>query len=190
MTITSLNLSERPYPPSELTPVSSLPRVWVGFLFAAAFLWAELAELEAGNADSIGPYTITAAITGWVYWLFCVHRFHKILREISRDQDGDPTYRTTPAQAVGFHFIPIYSLVWIFKWPIDLVEYVNGHSSARMISGGLLGTLYFGSILVLRLLDGAVGLALMFGLGLYIAQNLRRAVREYEQLRGAAEVFE
>src|SRR5215212_9223493 len=47
-----------------------------------------------------------------------LHRFHKILREISLDEEGDPTYRTTPGQAVGYHFIPIYSLVWIFKWPI------------------------------------------------------------------------
>jgi hypothetical protein len=188
MTLASLNLSNRPYPRSE--PVSSLPHVWVGFLFAGAFLWAEIVEAEAGNTDLIGPYTLAAALAGWAYWLFCVHRFHKILREISLDEEGDPTYRTTPGQAVGYHFIPFYGIVWLFKWPMDLVRYVNDHSSARMISGGLLGTLYFGSVLVLRLLDGAAGFVLIFALGLYTASKLRQAVLEHEQLREAAQVFE
>jgi hypothetical protein len=171
-------------------PLSSLPHVWVGFLFAGAFLWAEIVEAEAGNTDLIGPYTFTASLAGWAYWLFCVHRFHKILREISLDEEGDPTYRTTPWKAVGYHFVPIYSVVWIFKWPIDLVRYVNSHSSAQMMSGGTLGTFLFGATLVVLLFDGAAGLAMIFGLGLYIASKLRQAVLEHEQLREAAGVFE
>jgi hypothetical protein len=173
-----------------LGPISRLPHVWVGFLFALAFFLAEVIEVTGGNVSGLGPYTIMSAIAGWWYWLFCVHRFHKILGELSPHVDGEPTYQTTPGKAVGYHFIPFYNLFWIFKWPSELVRYVNSQdSSAQMISGGILGTCLLLGSLLSRLLDTAIGISLTFGVGLYIAGQLRQTIKRHNQLREAANTF-
>jgi hypothetical protein len=45
------------------------------------------------------------------------------------------------------------------------------------------------SVLTMRLVDGFVGLSLMFGLALYLKRKLRQAVTEHEATRGVVEVF-
>lgn len=68
----------------EHQPESSLPHVWVGFLFALAFLVAEFVEVFTGNEEAtVTIPTLLIGIGGWVYWLFCVYRMHKVLEELT-----------------------------------------------------------------------------------------------------------
>jgi hypothetical protein len=154
----------------ELPAKSSLPWVWFGFLFAAAFVIEETLIIGLELDQSVGMVVlILIEIAGWIYWLFCVSRFHRILREVSRNQ-----YPITGAEAVGKHFIPFYNLVWVFRWPAVLSEYLNRRDRVKMVSGNLLGLFLLLSLLIGRFLDGGVGLTGTFAVGMYISAKLRR----------------
>lgn len=162
-----------PEPPMESVPKSSFPWVWLGFMFALAFiiletLWLVL-ELEEKQVD--GGLTLIA-IGGFVYWLVCIHRLHKILVELKR---GYP-YPITGAEAVGKHFIPFYNIYWVFKWPSVMASYINERGRVRMVPGFLVGLMLFLSLL-LRYFDGGVGLAMLFGTTAYISSKLKHHVQ-------------
>lgn len=172
-----------------LAPPSRLPRIWVGYLLAFGFLVAEVVEAAQGNDSQLGPLTLSASVLGSIYWFFCIHRFHRILGELSPQVDGEPTYPITPKQAVGYHFIPFYNLVWLFKWPRELKDFVERHFSVRVASAAGLGTILLLSTLVMRVIDGFLGLTFMFTVALYISRKLRQAVIEREALRGTVGTF-
>jgi hypothetical protein len=110
-------------------------------------------------------------IAGWIYFVVCVHRIHKILNELAHNR-----YPYTPGEAAGRHFIPFYNFVWMFKWPSELSRYINGKGRVQMVSGGLLGTLLLLSLLV-RLFDGAFGMAFLFGVTMYISFKVKQHVK-------------
>ncbi|HTG32327.1 MAG TPA: hypothetical protein VLB76_05305 [Thermoanaerobaculia bacterium] len=189
MSLTMLDLSgEGQRATYSQEPVPPLRKIWIGFAFAFAFLVGEGVYLAAGEspAAKLGP--LMAAFAGWFYWLACVQRFHTILNRISPRVAGAPTYPITPSQAVGYHFIPFFNLFWLFKWPMVLSKYLRENTSVRMVPGALLGLLGFLGLL-LRVVDGFLGLSVMFCVAFYISRKLREAVAEYESLRDASEVF-
>ncbi|HUU51862.1 MAG TPA: protein kinase [Candidatus Heimdallarchaeota archaeon] len=153
-------------------PFSALPKVWIGFIIAGVFLLVELIALASGyDMDDLLLYLLAIGLVGTVYWLFCVHRFHKILREMNR------SYQISPGAAVGYHFIPFYNFYWIFKWPIEFSKYINAQGSVKMVQGGLLGALLLIALLINRFFDGAVGMTFIFGIGTYMANILRRQIQ-------------
>ncbi len=93
------SLDERP-------PQSSLPHVWIGFLFAAAFLIGESVLVYFEDEVTGILKLLPIALGGWIYWLFCVYRFHKVVNEVSAQQ-----YPFSPGEAVGKHFIPFYNFM-------------------------------------------------------------------------------
>src|SRR5437016_14682498 len=116
---------------------SSLPWVWFGFVFAVAFLVAEVAELFLDlNQEAFKSLFVLIVLAGWIYWLFCVHRFHKILGEMSANR-----YPIAPGEAVGKHFIPFYNFYCLFAWPLALSNHINRRGHVRMVSGALIGFL-------------------------------------------------
>lgn len=153
---------------------SSLPWVWFGFAFAIAFFAAELAELFLELDQSFQLVFVIIILSGWIYWLACVHRFHKILDEMSAH-----SYHIAPSEAVAKHFIPFYNFYWIFAWPSSLSSHLNSRGHVRMISGGLIGLGLLVSVL-LRYVDGALGLALTFAVGMYISAKLRKHMKAIE----------
>ncbi len=165
--------STTPDSSSEEVPAkSSPPWVWFGFVFAAAFLVAEFVSLFTGMSDE-GERVLFLfiAFSGALYWLFCVHRFHKILGEMSRNH-----YSIKPSEAVWKHFIPFLNLIWIFQWPTEFSDYINARGRVRMVSGKVIGLLLLISSL-LRFVDGAVGLSCVFGVTLYLSAKLRRHMK-------------
>jgi hypothetical protein len=154
----------------EVPAKSSLPRVWFGFFFVAAFVIEETLLVAFGLDQSLATSVlILIAIGGWIYWLFCVSRFHNILREISRNH-----YPITGAEAAWKHIIPFYNLVWIFRWPSTMSDYLNQRQRVTMVSGNLLGACLLISLLIGRFLDGGVGLTGTFAVGMYISAKLRK----------------
>ncbi|MEO6192690.1 MAG: hypothetical protein ABIS20_06745 [Thermoanaerobaculia bacterium] len=170
-------------------PVWPLHKIWIGFAFAFAFLAAEIVDAAVGG-QSPGTKLVLlgAAIAGWYYWLTCVQRFHTILNQISPRVARASTYPITPRQAVSYHFIPFYNLFWLFKWQMVLSKYLRENTSVRMVPGSLLGLLSLLALL-LRVVDGFLGLSVMFFVGLYISRKLREAIAEHERVRNASEVF-
>jgi hypothetical protein len=169
-------------------PVPPLRKIWIGFALAFAFLVGEVVYFAAGESPGAKLGLLAAAIAGSVYWFACVHRFHTILNQISPHVAGASIYPITPSQAVGYHFIPVYNFFWFFKWPVVLSKYLRENTSVRMVPGSVLGLLCFLGLL-LRFVDGFLGLSVIFCVGLYISRKLREAVAEHESLRDASDVF-
>ena len=175
--LTSLSLL--PDSLEEVPAKSSLAWVWIGFLFAVAFLIQELLALFLEMDESLAHLLLVLiAISGWIYWLFCVSRFHKILGEVSRNQ-----YPISTFEAVGKHFIPFYNLVWVFRWPVAISEYLNRRGRVQMVSGNLLGVALLVSLLTSRFFDGGIGLIGTFSVGMYISAKLRRHL---EAIKGSS----
>ena len=147
---------------------SSLPWVWFGFVFAVAFLAAEFAELFMELDKSFQLVFVIIVLSGWIYWLVCVHRFHKILEEMTRQR-----YPISAGESVLKHFIPFYNVYWIVAWPASLSKHLNSRGHTQMLPGVLIGIGLLGSVL-LRYVDGGIGLALTFGIGMYVSAKLRQ----------------
>lgn len=158
--------------PAESPVKSSPPWVWIGFLFAGAFFMIEvffvILELEEGPIN--GVLTLLM-IGGWIYWLVCVHRIHKILAELTRNR-----YPISPGEAAFKHIIPFYNLVWVFRWPAALTDYVNRQGRVKMISGYVIGAMLLFSLL-LRMVDGAFGMAFIFGVTMYVSNKVKQHVK-------------
>jgi hypothetical protein len=156
----------------DIPAVSSPPWVWFGFVFAIAFLVAEFADLFFDlDKQSLQLVFVMIVLAGWIYWLFCVYRFHKILAEMTRHR-----YSIQPGEAVGKHFIPFYNIYWLFAWPSTLSSHLNQAGRVNMLPGGLIGFVLLVSLL-LRYVDGAMGLALTYAVGLYISAKLRKHMK-------------
>jgi hypothetical protein len=164
-------------------PYSPPRRIWIGFVFALLYLGLEIAGIGQENED-IALWASLAGLVGWICWLTCVSRFHKILGELSPYEDGEPTYLFTPRRSVIYHFIPLLNVYWIFRWPREMVKFLREQTSVQIVSGWGLGAILFIGVFL-----GGLGLCLMFGVGLYLSGRLRQAIAEHEAIRGAAGVF-
>ncbi|MGH9874370.1 MAG: hypothetical protein ACRD9S_18100 [Pyrinomonadaceae bacterium] len=156
----------------EVPAKSSLPWVWFGFFFVAAFLTEETLLFALELDPEVGMLVlILIALAGYIYWLFCVSRFHTILGEVSRNH-----YPISGAEAAWKHFIPFYNLVWVFRWPSTMSDYLNRRERVKMVSGNLLGAGLLVSLLTTRFFDGGVGLTGIFAIGMYISAKLRQHI--------------
>jgi hypothetical protein len=161
---------------AEQVPTSSPPWVWIGFVFAFAFLVIEIVfvitTFEEENTTQLSLVLGLFGLPGIIYWMFCVHRIHKILGELTRDG-----YPISPLEAALKHIIPFYNLYWVFKWPGEFSDYLNRRGHVRVISGSLLGLMLLLSLIVYRLFDGAIGMAALFGVTMFISSKLKAHVK-------------
>ncbi|MEA2174587.1 MAG: hypothetical protein QOD00_2179 [Blastocatellia bacterium] len=170
-----LSIESSAWSNEERVPHTDLPWVWFGYIFAFAFLVAEVLHVALDLSEGFKLILILIALSGWIYWLFCVSRFHKILEELSAGR-----YPIDPPKAVGYHFVPFYNFYWLFKWPRVLANYLNERGRVRIVNGYLLGFMLLLSA-ILRLFDGALGLACLYTVTLYISSKLRRHI---DQVKG------
>ncbi len=157
----------------ERSPTTSPLWVWPGFVIALVFFVLEMVsvfiELEE---QSLNLVLTLVFLAGWIYWLLCVQRLHKVLADLTANR-----YPITPSEALGKHFIPFYNFFyWVFKWPAELSRYLNSRGRVRMISGYVIGALLLVATLF-RFVDGAIGLAFLFGVMIYISAKLKRHVK-------------
>jgi hypothetical protein len=157
---------------SEQVPKSSPPWVWVGFLFAGAFLIIEILFVALDlDEPSVDLFLRLILFAGGIYWLACVYKIHKILEELTRGR-----YPYSPIGAALRHFLPFYNIYWLFKWPIELSDYLGSKGRVKMIPGAVIGLLLLLSML-LRMLDGAIGLTVTFGVTMYVSNKLKAHVK-------------
>jgi hypothetical protein len=168
ITSDQLNQQRQEYLSSSPKPI---PKVWIGFVIAGLALAVESTDSPAVYEREFRASTLFL-IGGDVYWLFCLYRFHAILKHLSFG-----TYPISPANAVGFHFIPFYNVYWVFKWPTELVRFLKQNPNGWAIPGWLLGLLFLLSPFVGGVFNsGATFLILIFCLLSYIASEIRRQV--------------
>jgi hypothetical protein len=169
-----------------------LPKMWIGFLLALGFLAAELYEASIGQNDTLGVWTVVTAIAGTIYWLFCVHRFHRAVNRLAAPlalAESGTTYPVSPGGAVGRHFIPFYNIFWLFKWPKTMADFLNQTTSVRMMSGSAMGLIVLLCSVVLRAVDSFIGLSALFLIGVYLNKKLRQGMDERRDQKSVAEVF-
>ena len=147
-----------------------LPKMWAGYIFALAFLVVEIAEAIADPDGGVTLLDQALVQAGWLYWLFCVRRLHELLASAT-----DGSYPITPNKAFGYHFIPFYNFYWVVKWPYEMAEFVSHRSPSRRMSHWA-GLFVLASILLRLLVDGALGLAVMFSVGIYLNHRLSHAL--------------
>jgi predicted Co/Zn/Cd cation transporter (cation efflux family) len=161
--------------PAERLP--AFPPMWIGFALAALFFLAEIIEVQVidlrfPNTSGIGPIPLALALAGFIYWLCCIHRLHRILGAIAPGG-----YPISPGQAAWFHLIPLFNLFWLVRWPYRLANFIQAQGSVSILNGQLLGLFLLASLLLGRLVDGGLGLAALFGVTTYITGKIRQQVQ-------------
>lgn len=158
---------------NEHIPTSSFPWVWVGFIIAGIYLFIEVVAVIVLPEDDPGLVAIgLLGIPGIIFWLVCVHRIHKILGELTQG-----LYPVSPGEAAAKHIIPFYNLYWVFKWPREFSDYLNRRGRVQIISGSLIGVMLLLSLLTYRIIDGAIGMAGLFGVTMFISSKLKAHVK-------------
>jgi hypothetical protein len=167
---------------TEQIPTSSFPWVWVGFLFAFAFFVTEVAfvimtfdweqEVSTTTDSQLMLVLGLVGLPGMIYWMFCIHRLHKILAELTHGR-----YPNTPLETALKHIIPFYNLYWIFKWPGEFSDYLNRRGRVTIISGTALGVLLLLGLIVFRVIDGSIGMAWLTGVTMYMSSRLKAHVK-------------
>jgi hypothetical protein len=158
--------------------VARLPKIGIGYLLAFATLIGEMIavarhpELAKGMEITIPPLEIyLPSFVAIVYWLVCIHRYHVVLAHV-------PGWKhpITPARAVWFHFIPIFVIYWVFRWPAAIAEFVNQRMRARVMNKWAVGTCFFGSLLCRIFIDPSLSVAMLFFACTYVSGSLQRAL--------------
>jgi len=163
--------------PVQAQSLPPLPQLWIGFLFGIGAVVAEFIavslhpELAQGERAIPPLYLFLVIFLGLVYWLVCVHRYHVILQRV-------PGWKhpISPARAVGFHFIPIYYLYWVFKWPKEIATFVNARVRQPLMKPWLTGFMILAAFVAGPFFDPGLGLALLFFALSYVSACLRRAL--------------
>ena len=147
--------------------------MWIGFAMSALLLAAEFIGGNSGPGQTETQPNLVFllfVLATWIYWLWCVHRYHDILTSI-------PGYHhpISPGQAVGRHFIPFYNLYWVFKWPSEIATFVNWRTQTQAMNGWIVGLLVLAGF-IMRSVDASIGMAVVFTGGVYISRRIIKAL--------------
>jgi hypothetical protein len=136
-----------------MNPIPTIPNPINGYIFAVVALVMEFITIWNPNLVVL---FILAIILAWAYYLWNVHMIHRVVIN-----SIDPSHEITPGKAVGFHFIPVYNLFWLFKWPKELLSVILFNTKDPGFRFGLtLGCIYAG-IIFMRF-DFAIGFAVFW----------------------------
>jgi hypothetical protein len=166
-------------PADQIQPVNlpPLPQLWVGYLLGFATIVAEFVNASLHSPDVVineipipNVYLFLLMFVGGVYWLVCVYRYHVVMRHV-------PGWKhpISPARAVGFHFIPVYNLYWVFKWPQEIAHFVNWRFEQPVMKPQMVGLVVFAAFVMRFLFDPGFGLILLFLAASYVSGCLQRA---------------
>jgi hypothetical protein len=134
--------------------------------------WVDDSPNERSTFLGIG---LTFSSIAWVYWLFCIHRLHKILGRATQS-----TYRIGPWKAVLLLLVPFFNWYWRFRMCNQIATFVNtrstlhmkkGWDGAFMLAGSLLGTL------ALFLNCTSLRWFVLFGVAHHLTRKIRHTVK-------------
>lgn len=175
--------SESPAPlvPAPAGEVPQMPQLWIGYLLAGVTLVGEMIAVGR-NPDLMKPAEgqlfafpplemFLPVFVASVYWLVCVYRYHVILNNI-------PGWKHpySAAKVVGFYFIPLFNFIWSFIWPNAVADFVNSRLPGNPMKGWVVGLGIIISLICRVVLDGALGIAILFMTCTYISRFLVQAL--------------
>jgi hypothetical protein len=153
-----------------------LPKIWIGYLLCVATFVDEAAvvaghpEIASGQLFIPPLHLFLLGFVSLVYWLVCVHKLHVVLAFV-------PGWKhpVSPARAVWFHFIPIYSIYWLYRWPREAAGFVNWRMNSTAIQPRNAGLFVLASYFSCLFL-GPGGLILLFFSLSYLTSWVARAL--------------
>ena len=155
-----------------------MPKLWIGYVLALATFVGEVIavarnpELAKQGGFIVPPLEIFLPVfVARVYWLVCVHRYHKILAAVPGWK-----HKISPAKAVGFSLIPIFNLYWFFRWPMEMAKFVKSRLKSPVMRGWVVGVGVLASFACQFLFDPAIGVAVLFMTTTYVSAFLARAL--------------
>jgi hypothetical protein len=158
---------------------AKLPNLWVGYIIAALFLVGELIQVIARLVSAqqrASPIILPIGLAGWIYWFICVYQMHKVLAELTNS-----AYPITPVAAVGYNFIPLYNVYWIFKWPAEIAKFVNTHLGRKAAFTGT-GVFLFLAPFLVTTVGAGVALIVVFSVGLYLSRKILQVIQKSNQI--------
>jgi hypothetical protein len=175
--------------PDHLEPVGTpLPRIWIGFVLASLCFFCDFAgwlEDSSDARETLFGLGLIFSMAAWVYWLFCIHRLHQILRRASQS-----TYRIGPWKAVLLLLIPFFNWYWRIRLCNHVATFVNtNNSTLRMKKWWAGGFMVAGSILgTLALVPPIECTSLRWFVLFAVAHHLTRKIRHTVKFRQAIDV--
>jgi len=152
-----------------------LPKIWIGYLLCLATFIDEAIfvtnhpEVVSKQLFVVPPlHLFLLGFVSGVYWLVCIHKVHVVLSLVP-----GWTHPVSPGRAVWFHFIPIYNLYWLYKWPRECANFVNWRVHGNVLQPRNAGLFMLGSY-VLSVLLGSL-ILVFFSLS-FINTWIRRAL--------------
>ena len=160
--------------PKSISPdFAKFPKIWLGYILAALFLILEIGEAilhPEASQQQVSLWPILISLTGLVYWCICVYKIHKILLHVT-----DNHYPVSPARAVGFGFLPIYNIYWMFKWPSEIIHFVNSRDISKKSIVWLPGLVLLASTFAGRI-DGTLGILFSFGVLSHLTNSIKKSL--------------
>jgi len=101
-----------------------------------------------------------------------VNRLHQILKEATGGR-----HPISPGRSVVGHLLPIYNLVFIFRWPNALADFINRERQQGKAWKGWAGTLLLGGFFVTRFIDSAIGEVILFSVLMYLSHQLAAVLK-------------
>lgn len=153
---------------------AKLPNLAVGYvIIAIAFVVGVAEGIINPNLVDQNTYPISTLIGlgSIIYWFVCIFKIHEALAELTTS-----SYPITPCAAVVRHFIPIYNLYWMFKWPADLATFLNTHLT-RKVSTKSMGVFLLLALLLGKEGYGPIGLIVMFSVALHFSRRIWQVIQ-------------
>jgi hypothetical protein len=176
------SLSQQPVlapPPPPLRAVTlRLPWTAPGYAAAAvsfitvAIMFAHfigLVSISGEKMKTVLLVRMAADSAGMLYWVCCMYRLHKILRIASEKR-----FPLSPGWAVVRFFVPIYSLIWTYKWPNRVAHFLKQQRPDLQIN-----VRWPGALALTAMLLGFAGVRgfLLFALLSYLTRRTEQVVR-------------
>jgi hypothetical protein len=146
------------------------PAIWPGYAVAVAMLVLEVIGTQAWSPAFRAAF-VGLGLAGFLYWIAAVRRLHQVLAAVTGG-----TYPISPGRAALYHFVPVYDLYWILRWPYAVALFVNSHTSRLPMSAALPGMAILAALAVRIFVDAALGTAALFAVLGYLVGKTQEAV--------------
>ena len=107
------------------------PVIWPGYVLVGVALLFGIVEISMHPQVKFSIVGFLIGIVAIVYWNVCLYKMHKAILAMAGNH-----YPISAARAVGFGFLPLYNIYWMFKWPGEMINFVKNRTSNHRLTNG------------------------------------------------------